>query len=41
MDAQDLIVWGESRPENVVEELQRIKDLCEWVKKFGVDGIVR
>ena len=41
MDSQDLIAWGESRPDDALEELRRIEDLCEWAKKFDVDGIVR
>ena len=41
LDSQDLLIWGESRPENASEELARIKYLCEWVQKFGMDGIVR
>ena len=41
LDAQDLIIWGASRPEDVYDESRRIRDLCEWVQQFGVDGIVR
>ena len=41
LDAQDLPIWGESCPDNTSEEYVRIRDLCEWVTQFGMDGIVR
>ena len=41
MDAQDLVAWGEIRPEWAFDELQRIKDLCTWGKEYGIDGFVR
>ncbi|KIK89942.1 hypothetical protein PAXRUDRAFT_152067 [Paxillus rubicundulus Ve08.2h10] len=41
MDAQDLIIWGVSRPWWVFEETQRIRDLCKWGQGYGVDAFVR
>ena len=39
MDTQDLIAWGGPGDHN--NEWQRIEDLCQWGKNFGVDGFVR
>ena len=39
MDTQDLIAWG--RPGDHNDEYRRSQDLCQWGKKFGVDGFVR
>ncbi|KAG1750211.1 hypothetical protein EDB19DRAFT_97419 [Suillus lakei] len=41
MDMQDIIVWGEPRPERYFDERDRIDDLCTWGKEFGIDGFVR
>ena len=41
LDTQDLLAWGELRPENMWNEVLRIHDLCTWGEKFGVDGFVR
>ena len=41
LDTQDLIIWGETPTDYVFHELDRIEGLCEWVRRFGVDGIVR
>ena len=41
MDAQDLIVWGEVKPERIFNDYGRIKFLCEWGKKYKLDGFVR
>ncbi|KAH7884545.1 hypothetical protein F5I97DRAFT_1469050 [Phlebopus sp. FC_14] len=41
MDTQDLIAWGEIRPEWVYNEKERIEDLCKWAEDHGVDGFVR
>jgi len=41
MDAQDLIIWGRAIPDRCWDELERIKLLCEWGMRFGVDGFVR
>lgn len=41
MDSQDILIWGEPKPEDFFEEWRRIRDLCEWGVKKGVDGFVR
>lgn len=41
MDSQDIMIWGELKPENVFAEEERIKKLCEWGAGKGVDGFVR
>ncbi|KAF9449772.1 hypothetical protein P691DRAFT_811939 [Macrolepiota fuliginosa MF-IS2] len=40
MDSQDILIWGESRPDYVFDEPRRITKLCEWGKGRGVDGFV-
>jgi hypothetical protein len=41
MDTQDLVAWSEMRPEWVSNDTQRIRDLCKWGLKNGVNGLVR
>ncbi|KAG2349970.1 hypothetical protein BDR05DRAFT_923899 [Suillus weaverae] len=41
MDTQDLVAWSEMKPKWVNNEEQRIKDLCKWGQKYGVNGFVR
>jgi hypothetical protein len=41
MDSQDIMFWGEVRPDKAWNELDRILDACEWGKQFGLDGFVR
>ncbi|KAG2030444.1 hypothetical protein BDR03DRAFT_974581 [Suillus americanus] len=41
MDTQDIIAWGEPRPERFLDERDRIDDLCTWGKEFGIDGFAR
>ena len=41
LDTQDLVAWGEIRPDRVFQERMRIDDLCEWGKVYGIDGFVR
>lgn len=41
MDSQDIVAWGEIKPGWTFSERQRIEDLCEWGKKFDLDGFVR
>jgi len=41
MHSQDLLLWGEIREEWFFREIERINGLCEWGKKYGVDGFVR
>ncbi|KAG1723583.1 hypothetical protein EDB19DRAFT_1952088 [Suillus lakei] len=40
MDTQDLVAWSEMKPEWLTNEEQRIKDLCKWGQKYGVNGFV-
>ncbi|KAG6853729.1 hypothetical protein C0991_001967 [Blastosporella zonata] len=41
MDSQDILLWGEVRPEWTEEEEKRINELCAWGKDFGIDAFVR
>ncbi|KAG6811477.1 hypothetical protein H0H92_007249 [Tricholoma furcatifolium] len=41
MDTQDLVWLGEVRPDQTGQERKRINGLCDWGKKFGLDGFVR
>ena len=41
MDSQDVLLWGETKPEWTFDEWKRIDSLCEWGKKYGIDGFVR
>ncbi|KAG2061572.1 hypothetical protein BDR06DRAFT_979025 [Suillus hirtellus] len=40
MDTQDPVAWSEMKREWVKNEEQRIKDLCKWGQKYGVNGFV-
>ena len=41
MDSQDITVWGQVKPEWTWNERKRINGLCEWGRKFGLDGFMR
>ncbi|KIM39318.1 hypothetical protein M413DRAFT_447257 [Hebeloma cylindrosporum] len=41
MDSQDLVIWGRVRPEYVMKERERADKLCEWGKRYDLDGFVR
>ena len=41
MDSQDVLIWGEAKPEWIFEEDKRLHDLCEWGKQYRIDGFVR
>ncbi|KAG2368468.1 hypothetical protein BDR07DRAFT_1390730 [Suillus spraguei] len=41
LDAQDIIAWGELKPDWWFEEDKRIEDLCKWGAPYAVDGYVR
>ena len=41
MDSQDILLWGEVKPDWTLEERKRINSLCEWGKQYGIDGFVR
>ncbi|KAG2106797.1 uncharacterized protein F5147DRAFT_578618 [Suillus discolor] len=41
LDTQDIIAWGELRPDWRFREGQRLIDLCKWGAEYSVDGYVR
>lgn len=41
LDTQDIIAWGELRPDWRFNEDERIEDLCKWGAQYAVDGYVR
>jgi hypothetical protein len=41
MDTQDIVTWGEVKPDWTFSERKRINELCEWGREFGLDGFVR
>ncbi|KAI0246600.1 hypothetical protein BJV78DRAFT_1356043 [Lactifluus subvellereus] len=41
LDTQDIVAWGELRPDKLHLERERIKTLCDWGRPFGLDGFVR
>ncbi|KAG1756855.1 uncharacterized protein EDB91DRAFT_39439 [Suillus paluster] len=41
LDTQDIIAWGEFKPDWWMNEVQRIEDLCKWGAPYAVDGYVR
>ncbi|KAJ7614928.1 hypothetical protein FB45DRAFT_842168 [Roridomyces roridus] len=41
LDSQDLLLWGEVRPDMWLAERKRIDGLCAWGKQLGVDAYVR
>ena len=41
MDSQDVLLWGEVKPDWTHKEQERIESLCEWGKQYGIDGFVR
>ena len=41
MDSQDVILWGQPRPDKFFSERERINGLCDWGRQFGLDGFVR
>lgn len=40
-DTSDLLLWGKVRPEMLYEEWERAIELCEWGKRWKLDGVVR
>ncbi|KAI0314483.1 hypothetical protein OF83DRAFT_1174711 [Amylostereum chailletii] len=40
-DTQDVVLWGEPRPDKVWDEKRRIQSLCEWGRPYGLDGFIR
>ncbi|KAF9007433.1 hypothetical protein BDQ17DRAFT_1350634 [Cyathus striatus] len=41
LDAQDILLWGKSRPDMLFAEYIRICKLCEWGSKYGIHGFMR
>jgi hypothetical protein len=41
MDIVDLLIWNEFDEGRIGDEYPRIAALCEWGKKWGIDGYVR
>lgn len=41
MDVVDLLIWNEFDDGRVSDEYPRIAALCEWGKRWGIDGYVR
>ncbi|KAI0033093.1 hypothetical protein K488DRAFT_85248 [Vararia minispora EC-137] len=41
LEVQDLLTWGELKPDKDFDEAERIKALCEWAGLYGLDGFVR
>ena len=41
MDSQDILLWGELKPDWTHEERKRINSLCDWGKQYEIDGFVR
>ena len=41
MDVVDLLIWNKFDEGKIWDEYPRIIALCEWGKKWGIDGYVR
>ncbi|KAJ3915704.1 hypothetical protein F5877DRAFT_48065 [Lentinula edodes] len=41
MDSQDIFAWGEIKPDMALNEGSRIRKMCEWASKLGLDGFIR
>ncbi|KAF9007436.1 hypothetical protein BDQ17DRAFT_1237811 [Cyathus striatus] len=41
LDTQDILLWGQSRPNMVFREEIRICGLCDWGRKYGIHGFMR
>ncbi|KAI6098046.1 hypothetical protein EDD16DRAFT_1840889 [Pisolithus croceorrhizus] len=41
LDSQDIVTWGDVRPDWSFDEWGRISTLCDWGRKYNVDGFVR
>lgn len=40
-DTSDLLLWGKVRPEMLMMEWERAVELCEWGKRWNLDGFIR
>ena len=41
LDSQDIVIWGEVRPDRTLDERKRINELCDWGREFELDGFMR
>lgn len=41
LDSQDILTWGDVRPDLSIDDLGRIASLCDWGREYNVDGFVR
>lgn len=41
MDIQDVLLWGEPKPDWTFSERKRIDELCAWGGEFGISGFAR
>ena len=41
LDSQDIVIWGEVRPDRTLDERNRINELCDWGREFELDGFMR
>ena len=41
LDIQDILIWGKPRPDKGEAIRERIKLMCEWGTRVGLDGFVR
>ncbi|KAG8894325.1 hypothetical protein FRC00_009098, partial [Tulasnella sp. 408] len=41
IDSQEILLHGEIREGGWIDEYNRLKELCEWGKEFGLQGFVR
>ncbi|KAI6021959.1 hypothetical protein EDC04DRAFT_2901166 [Pisolithus marmoratus] len=41
LDSQDIVAWGNVRPEWSFDELNRITALCDWGREYNIDGFMR
>jgi len=41
LDVQDLLIWNRTRTDKWAAIRERGQGLCEWGKRYGIDGFVR
>ncbi|KAI6098035.1 hypothetical protein EDD16DRAFT_227049 [Pisolithus croceorrhizus] len=41
LDSQDIVTWGNVRPDWSFDEWSRITTLCDWGREYNIDGFVR
>ncbi|KAI6108280.1 hypothetical protein F5141DRAFT_1122059 [Pisolithus sp. B1] len=40
LDSQDIVTWGDVKPDWSFDEWSRITTLCDWGRKYNIDGFV-